>query len=1223
MVPEVVLRKAVFVRGSIVVSGHDNVVIEDCLFDSGAIHSSFIRKEFVDKHRDVLRDCLFPSDGAAKLADNGTIVRFSEVLIVTVLFEDSSGVASEGVIEFCVLPSLSVTAIVGLPEIVCKFLSLFGQMLRDAADLIIGTRGDTEAALSMIKGDLVDPWELIDDEAPEERDVDIPCSFPDFLHYMEMSVDEARQEYLDLLDAHTSAEFKAIPGALDWMRDTAIDVFVPSNWEGIRMPPIEFKWKEGMPDRRELRARPVNVRLLVNAKREFDRLMQYMYEWSDSPIVSPLVIAPKATKPFIRFCGDYGWVNNYILRGHSFIPHIRHSLEKICKFKYFVDIDLVNAYHQFRLGDITSNFLSVITPWGQVKPKFLPEGVAPATDVMQNSMLKIFGEFDDWSIVIFDNMLVLADNPDDAFRKLKVICQRAREFNVFLKLAKTWICVEEVTFFGYICRRGAYGLSDARKQEIAAFPFPDSTKKMKSFLGSAGFFAPFVMNFSVIVAPLHDMTKKTFDWKRKETWKVDYAAVFEHFKKALQDAVALAYPDYELRWILRTDASDVGIGWVLVMVRDDESAACGYVELPISFGSRKFSDQARKWNVIEKEAYAIYCAFRNLEYWLRAKPFELETDHRNLKWMEKSENAKIIRWRIYLQGFAFLIRDIPRSHNAIADWASKFYSTLNNLSGREPDSVSRMLSEVHGSRSGHHGIRRTWNLLNKYFPGHRVPYAVVAEFIWNCGICQKFRLGMNDRLDGIVRHLKVENSRSAVGVDALSLEVDKHGYSLCYVFRNFFTKFVGIYPAKDHSKESLAGAIFWFCTTYGLFDVLVSDPGSEMTSEAVALVNKWFGIHHRISLVDRHESNGVEGANKDILRYLKTLLADERSKDRWSEPSLIQWVMFILNSFSDSETGVSPYVLTFGSKDAEYFRIPDGLDASTASSFVRQLDDDLQFVREKTAKFQKELIRQRLESSDELKQNQYQPGDFVLFQQDPNKPLPSKLSPRYVGPYVVISQYKNDVSVRHIVLGFTKDFHVDDLKIFHGNPDDAYKAALLDQDQFEIDRILAHRGDPHMRTSMEFYIRFKDGSTIWRTWDKDLFDSIPYEEYCRSKPPLFQLVYTINVAKQEAARLNKLPITEVSPGDLVYVDLRWYGAEWYRQINLPDKDFKTYVVVFRYERLASQNRKIVGYCETLNDRFTFDHVFVREYGSVKKFDADYMILVDSEFLKSHPEVSER
>ena len=162
-----------------------------------------------------------------------------------------------------------------------------------------------------------------------------------------------------------------------------------------------------------------------------------------------------------------------------------------------------------------------------------------------------------------------------------------------------------------------------------------------------------------------------------------------------------------------------------------------------------------------------------------------------------------------------------------------------------------------------------------------------------------------------------------------------------------------------------------------------------------------------------------------------------------------------------------------------------------------------------------------------------------------------------------------------------------------------------------------------MRTSMEFYIRFKDGSTIWRTWDKDLFDSIPYEEYCRSKPPLFQLVYTINVAKQEAARLNKLPITEVSPGDLVYVDLRWYGAEWYRQINLPDKDFKTYVVVFRYERLASQNRKIVGYCETLNDRFTFDHVFVREYGSVKKLDADYMILVDSEFLKSHPEVSER
>lgn len=66
IVPEVVLRRAVVVRGCVVLSGSGSLVVEDCLFDSGAIHASFIRKDFVDAHRDVLREFIFPADGAAR-----------------------------------------------------------------------------------------------------------------------------------------------------------------------------------------------------------------------------------------------------------------------------------------------------------------------------------------------------------------------------------------------------------------------------------------------------------------------------------------------------------------------------------------------------------------------------------------------------------------------------------------------------------------------------------------------------------------------------------------------------------------------------------------------------------------------------------------------------------------------------------------------------------------------------------------------------------------------------------------------------------------------------------------------------------------------------------------------------------------------------------------------------------------------------------------------------
>ncbi len=89
---------------------------------------------------------------------------------------------------------------------------------------------------------------------------------------------------------------------------------------------------------------------------------------------------------------------------------------------------------------------------------------------------------------MYDNILLSARTPEDAFEKLKIVLDRAIEFNIFFKLSKTWICVEEVTFFSYVCKKGSFCLSNKRKADVAAFPFTDSLNKMRSSLGSAGFF---------------------------------------------------------------------------------------------------------------------------------------------------------------------------------------------------------------------------------------------------------------------------------------------------------------------------------------------------------------------------------------------------------------------------------------------------------------------------------------------------------------------------------------------------------------------------------------------------------------------------------------------------------------------------------------------------------------------------------------------------------------
>ena len=187
-----------------------------------------------------------------------------------------------------------------------------------------------------------------------------------------MGVSEARKEYLDLLPTRVTEDFvKAVPAVMDLLRsEKAQEVFVPSDWHGLKISPIDFVVKEGLPDRMNTRARPIRPALYEPAKREFDRLATYFYETDPkvctSPIASPLVIAPKATHPFIRFCGDYRRVNDYITIPQVPIPHVSHELVKASRFKFFIDLDMTNSFHQIPLAEAASQLLSVQTPWGLV-----------------------------------------------------------------------------------------------------------------------------------------------------------------------------------------------------------------------------------------------------------------------------------------------------------------------------------------------------------------------------------------------------------------------------------------------------------------------------------------------------------------------------------------------------------------------------------------------------------------------------------------------------------------------------------------------------------------------------------------------------------------------------------------------------------------------------------------------------------------------------------------
>ncbi len=159
-------------------------------------------------------------------------------------------------------------------------------------------------------------------------------------------------------------------------------------------------------------------------------------------------------------------------------------------------------------------------------------------------MRLFFGSLD-YVIAIFDNLLVLAHDPQDLYIKLITVLDICLKHNVVLGFAKCNIGVREVEFFGYVCSHKQYKLSQERQQSIMELPFPRNQKEVQSVMGTANMFLRFTPNYSVIAKDITDMSAKQFNWD-ETTWTIDYRASFLLFKQAIAQSLTLYYPDYSL-----------------------------------------------------------------------------------------------------------------------------------------------------------------------------------------------------------------------------------------------------------------------------------------------------------------------------------------------------------------------------------------------------------------------------------------------------------------------------------------------------------------------------------------------------------------------------------------------------------------------------------------------------------------------------------------------------
>jgi hypothetical protein len=133
-------------------------------------------------------------------------------------------------------------------------------------------------------------------------------------------------------------------------------------------------------------------------------------------------------------------------------------------------------------------------------------------------------------------------------------------------------------------------------------------------------------------------------------------------KEFMGTCLVLALPNFTLPFVLECDASDEGIGEVLMQG--------GH---PIVFESQKLSQLERLYSIYDKEMLEIMHALTKLKQYLVGNKFVVKTDHNSLKYFLEQKDLSECqqKWVTKVQAIEFDIEYVKGKKNIVADALSR------------------------------------------------------------------------------------------------------------------------------------------------------------------------------------------------------------------------------------------------------------------------------------------------------------------------------------------------------------------------------------------------------------------------------------------------------------------------------------------------------------------------------------------------------------------------
>ncbi|TYK28809.1 ty3-gypsy retrotransposon protein [Cucumis melo var. makuwa] len=551
---------------------------------------------------------------------------------------------------------------------------------------------------------------------------------------------------------------------------------------------------------------------------ELKELKVQLQEMLDKGFIRPSVPPWGAPVLFVkkkdgsmRLWIDYRELNKVTVKNRYPLPRIEDLFDQLQGATMFSKIDLRSGYHQLRIKDGDVPKTTFRSRYGHYEFIVMSFGLTNAPAVFMDLMNRVFRQFLDTFVIVFiDDILIYSKTEAEHEEHLHMVLQTLRDNKLYAKFSKCEFWLKQVSFLGHVVSKAGVSVDPAKIEAITSWPRPSTISE----LTRKG--APFV-------------------------WSKACEDSFQNLKQKLVTAPVLIVPDGSGSFVIYSDASKKGLGYVLIQQgkvvayasRQLKSHEQNYPTHNLELAAvKELNMRQRRWLELVKDydceilyhpgkgnvvadALSRKLAQLTVQPTLRQKIIDAQSNDPYL--VEKrglAEAGQAVEFSISSDGgLLFERRLCVPSHSAVK---------------------TELLSEAHSSPfSIHPGSTKMYQDLKQVYWWRNMKREM-AEFVSKCLVCQQVK-APKKKPAGLLQPLSVPEWKwENVSMDFITgLPRTLRGFTVIWVVVDRLTKSVHFVPGNSTYTASKWAQLYMskIVRLHGVPVSIVSDRDARFTSK--------------------------------------------------------------------------------------------------------------------------------------------------------------------------------------------------------------------------------------------------------------------------------------------------------------------------------------------------------------------------------------------------------